>query len=768
MAELDLTKYLAKPNETLAQHTHDVEQGAESLFSCGYISEDVYALLRTACHYHDYGKANPEFQNRLKNGGKFNDSKEIGHNILSLYFLNEKDFLQPECYYIVANAILNHHHYVHNYNELEDIKQDRHNKAAILETLLSGFDTKDIRRKNIRKIKAIRSNPTAVLVQGLLYKCDYSASAHLPIELPNDFLCQGMSQLLVKWQRRNPASSWNPLQEFCRTHTNENIVVTAQTGMGKTEAGLWWLGDNKGFYILPLKTAINAIYSRVCNEILNGDSLDKVTLLHSDNVSYWLMGSNAPGGDQEEWDIEEYKNKSKQLSLPLTVSTPDQIFDFVFKYPGYELKQATLSYSKVIIDEIQAYSADLLAYLVRGLEVISEMQGKFAILTATLPPYIKDKLSANMTFQEGHFVDDSRRHHLKVVQDELKADDIAGFYQDNQEKGVSNKILVICNTVKKAQAVFDELKTQGIDNVFLLHSKYIKKHRAEKEQMILADGQTYNNQGEFNSKSVIWVATQVVEASLDIDFDYLFTELSDLNSLFQRLGRCNRKGKKSVEEVNCFVFTEVDPGILTNPKGTKGFIDKGLYQVSKKALDEVKGVLSEEEKIRLIDTYLTTENLSEAGSHIISDFRESYDYIKDLYIGESDVDEVNRKFRNIISHDIIPKSVYEENKQEIEAAQRVLEGKPDYRERIIQQNIIKSFTVSVGYYDIFIGGKRNSAVCWDLGDKGKINLNKYTEILIVDCHYSPEKGFSRLTKEEYGARNNDKSQDNEEVYDSFI
>lgn len=768
MAELDLTKYLAKPEETLAQHTQAVENGAEHLFNCGYISKDVYCLLRTACHYHDYGKANPEFQNRIKNGHRFNAAMEIGHNILSLYFLNEKEFAQPEHYQIVANAILNHHHYVHNYNELDEIKRNIHDKGTILATLLAGFDTKDIRRKNIKEFKDIRSNPIAILVQGLLYKCDYSASAHLPIEFANNFLCNGLSNLLTKWQSHNPASRWNPLQEFCQSHTNENIVVIAQTGMGKTEAGLWWLGDNKGFYILPLKTAINAIYSRVCREILNDDSKDKVTLLHSDNVSYWLLGDNAPGGDQEEWDIEEYKNKSKQLSLPLTVSTPDQLFDFVFKYPGYELKQATLSYSKVIIDEIQAYSAEMLAYLVRGLEVINEMQGQFAILTATLPPYIKDKLSANMTFREGRFVDNSQRHHVQVVQDELRADGIGDFYRDNQQNGVSNKILVICNTVKKAQGVFNELKVQGIDNVFLLHGKFIRKHRAAKDQMILSDGQTYDYQGQFNSKSVIWVATQVVEASLDIDFDYLFTELSDLNSLFQRLGRCNRKGKKSVHLANCFVFTEIDQGILTNPQGNRGFIDSGLYYVSKKALDEVAGVLREDEKLRLIDTYLTTENLKNAASHIITDFNEHYGYIKGLYIGEADRDDVNRRFRNIISYDIIPRSVYEEYREEIEGAQKVLSEKPSYRERIVQQNIIKDFTVSVGYYDIYIGGKKNSAVCRDLGDNGKVNLNKYTEILIVDCHYDEERGFMRLTREEFTARNQGKVNDYEDVYDSFI
>ena len=53
-----------------------------------------------------------------------------------------------------------------------------------------------------------------------------------------------------------------------------------------------------------------------------------------------------------------------------------------------------------------------------------------------------------------------------------------------------------------------------------------------------------------------------MEASLDIDFDFLFTELSDLNGLFQRLGRVNRKGKKEVNDYNCYVFTEINKNLL--------------------------------------------------------------------------------------------------------------------------------------------------------------------------------------------------------------
>ena len=68
---------------------------------------------------------------------------------------------------------------------------------------------------------------------------------------------------------------------------------------------------------------------------------------------------------------------AKNLSMPLTVTTIDQIIDFVGLYPGFEMKLATLAYSKIIIDEIQMYSARLAAFIVLGLKYVTDIGGKF-------------------------------------------------------------------------------------------------------------------------------------------------------------------------------------------------------------------------------------------------------------------------------------------------------------------------------------------------------------------------------------------------------
>lgn len=600
-----------------------------------------------------------------------------------------------------------------------------------------------VKRSTTKNIKKITENEDAILIKGFLHKCDYSSSGNIPIEYENDFLNYGLDHLLEKWKSKNADSNWNELQQFCKENTNKNIVVVAQTGMGKTEAGLHWIGNNKGFFILPLKTAINAIYKRVKEDILVQNHIEsKLALLHSDALSYYNNDKNS------EMDIMDYYNQSKQLSIPLSISTLDQLFDFVFKYQGYELKLATLSYSKIVIDEIQMYGADLLAYLIYGIKTVNKFGGKIAILTATLAPFIRDLLRTGkdpIEFEEKTFINDIKRHNVKVYHSQIDTDSIYNKFVENSEKikgnrkkGISNKILVVCNTVKKAQQIYNELLEKGVSNINILHSKFIKCERSAKEREILEFGKT-ENMGE-----CIWIATQIVEASLDIDFDYLFTELSDISGLFQRLGRCNRKGIKPVDEPNCFVFLEIDNNLLTN--GTKGFIDSKIYELSKDALKDIDGLLTESDKINIINKYLTTENLK--GSDYLFKYNEFAKWIEDLPPYEIDKKDV--KLRNIISYDVIPNEIYQKHKEEIDGKSRkllkVVNRKLDKieldkikLEKIRLKEEVKKYTVPVGIYDIYFKGS-NAII-------KTVQLSRYEFINVVNCKYN-ELGFIRLTGKE--------------------
>ena len=338
----------AKEDQSVREHTELVKEAARYLIALGCVPSDrIGELLLIACEYHDYGKVNEEFQKRIRKKYRFQESKEIAHHILSYFFLSRKEFDCAEDYRIVAAAVLYHHSY-------SDVGTVLRNQGALIDKLLAPFQEYVKTKKKVTACYKVlkERNPDAILVKGLLHRCDYSASAGILCEFPHDFLEEDMEHLLQKWREKNPRAEWNDLQVFCRQHSEENVLVTAPTGMGKSEAALLWLGNHKGFFVLPLRTAINAMYKRIETEIIRGNKEDSLALLHSDTMSIYIKdgtgkSQNDPG---EEGKLLDYYTRSRQMALPLTICTLDQLFNFVYKYPGYEYKLATLSYSKIIID----------------------------------------------------------------------------------------------------------------------------------------------------------------------------------------------------------------------------------------------------------------------------------------------------------------------------------------------------------------------------------------------------------------------------------
>ena len=733
----------AKPNKSIIEHTNDLLDVLEILWNLGYIKEErIYELIQKACIYHDIGKINKEFQKRVKNKGiKFDENKEVAHNVLSLYFIDESNFNNKEDYLIVSNAVVNHHDYC-------DIGLAIIEKSDIIENLLEGLDHKKVKKVIPAKIASISQDIDAIKIKGYLHKCDYSASSGYTAEYENNFLEKSLENVLNKWKLDNQDASWNELQQYCIENKNENIIAIAQTGMGKTEAGLLWIGDNKGFFILPIRTAINAIYDRTKKYISSygGNLEEQLGLLHSSSLEYLLLQSEDDKYDdkdeyidkKEDKEIIEYEKIAKQLSLPINVSTIDQLFDFVYKYPAYELKLTTLSYSKIVIDEIQMYGPDLLAYLVYGLERIVEQGGKVAILTATLPPFVKELLSKNIKFKikEDGFTDNSKRHNLKILDKRIDSNDICDKYEENEKLNKSNKILVVCNSITQAQNLYEEISNiLGNENLHILHSKFIKCERLSKESEIIEFGKTYkdNKSNELDKQSGIWISTSIVEASLDIDFDYLFTELQDLNSLFQRLGRCNRKGKKDSSENNCYIYTQIDERSFIN--GDRGYIDKDIFELSKEAISLWEGQISEKEKIELINKYLIMDKIK--NSNYIIQYKHTYNFIKNLTPDTFKSDEV--KLRNILSKDIIPSPIYHEYNGDIKELEEKLKDKslnsPENKgEKIKLQNKLKKYTVSVhpnhitNYYRAL---KNGLATRYD-----NVRVSDYEYIPVIECEYT--------------------------------
>ena len=556
----DIAEKTEEKQKTLKEHHKDIVTCAEMFFlEYGeYFTEKEKKLVVEACRIHDLGKVNLVFQAMIcpKLAEKFHidvrKTQQIPHGFLSAVTISLDEFddlselFSDKDFGPFITAVYYHHdredHYnspaIRKYAEKYYMKQiEEYLNRKIRKLNCSNLDDL-LFRNNVYTGKYIPDSNAwkeYLLIKGLLNKFDYTVSAgyenaESAIDLHEKKLVKNIEKFLNGKELR-------PAQKFMKMNRDKNLIVIAPTGSGKTEASLLWMNGEKSFYTLPLKVSSNAIYLRIKENYEYKD----VALLHSDAMAVYLREYN---GNE---DIGEKYERSKMLSQPLTVCTVDQLFRFVYRALGTEIFAATLKYSKLVLDEIQAYEPRVIATIIYGLKMIQEMGGKFAIITATFPPVLKyfmeqyglvegkQYIFKDFTGKE-YQVEKYPRHKVEIRHSEMNLDEI-------RLRGKNRKVLVICNTVSKAQKLYKKLEGE---NVWLLHSKYIRRDRAFLERKIMG----FSESGE----SGIWITTQIVEASLDIDFDILYTEMCTADSLLQRMGRCNRKGRYCPNEANIVVF----------------------------------------------------------------------------------------------------------------------------------------------------------------------------------------------------------------------
>ena len=651
--------YYAKsePQEALKEHTDGLvnqiktlkeisQKQVAKITSLG--NEEFWRLLELACKYHDTGKIFTPFQNLILNKIKqkeiptdFNYN-DIKHEQLSpaLIPIDELNLTEQE-EKLLIQAIYYHH-------ERKQINEDRE--------LINKIIKKDLMPK-IESASSelgitLNASPEAlylslvgdnkrinslhklyidyVLLKGFLHRLDYSASAHIQVE---DISNEKVSDYIEEFFKQNHFKE-NKLQEFAKDNRENNVVAVGSTGLGKTEAALLWTQGDKAFFTLPLRISINAIFDRIKDMI----QYKSVGLLHSTALDYLEEEGTEFGISNEEW------KQSKNLSYRITTCTIDQIFPFVFKYKGYERIYATLAYSKVIIDEIQAYDPEITAIILKGLQMINNIGGKFMIMTATLPRIYKDKLKEmKINFAYKEVPSELERHKIKI-----EREDILNSCEIISEKGKNKKVLVIANTVNKAIEIYKKMLKYDNKNVHLLHARFIAKDRAKLEKEI----KEFSDNKE---KSGVWITTQLVEASLDIDFDCLYTEMSTLDSLFQRLGRCYRKRKLDMEESNIYIFTESNSGIGS-------IYDKKIYEISKELLEDYdEKVLKEEQKMKLVDELYSEEKLK--NSEFLEKFKAGMQVLDNIIDYDVDKKEAQQLLRKIESYTVIPQSIYDKNRK---------------------------------------------------------------------------------------------------------
>jgi len=737
---------LAKSNpvETLAEHTMELMKRYDLLFKAygELFDADVWELLRLAVMYHDTGKAYTYFQYTIKKALNLEVEKpheliHIPHNYLSPFYLPLSILkMDKASRKILIQAIAYHHEreiVPDSHRILEMAKLDIPKQLEAIKEAFASFDMEfpeDDRyfpriasHLDEQRIKSIAQDNkiylTYVLVKGLLHRLDHAASAHVAIEVDTDFDFNDLTQKYLRKLTNKTVGYMRPLQQFAHEHQNKNLVLIAQTGMGKTEAALLWAGKKKTFFTVPLRVSLNALFDRVASEM----GYAYCGLLHSTSAHY------LDDSGREDWEV--IYDQSKHFANKLIFTTIDQILKFPFKFRGYEKYYATLAHSCVIIDEIQAYSPWITAVIIKALEMIHKIGGRFMVMTATMPQIYLDALEERGLLDEQcaqhTFYDDTYLRHRIELHDESLDDELDAISRSAVEK----KVLVIVNTIDRAVDFYERLKEILDDRVYLLHSRFIQKDRQLLEQSL--------KNFDRNPKATgVWITTQIVEASIDIDFDELYTELSPLDSLFQRFGRCYRKRPLNHQEANIHIF-------MKDPSGSGTIYDKEIMAISEKLLHEHINKFGpdvlESRKISMVAALYSKENLM--GTDFYERFQKALmelDHMDDYRVSFSEAQQILRGDETIM---VIPRKIYDELIPLFEA----LEMETDGRKRSQLRREIEKYTCSVSKH--MFKNALHPIDHYRQTKSGKYPVMNYIYILEKDYEFYPDMIAGRgILKEE--------------------
>ena len=389
-------------------------------------------------------------------------------------------------------------------------------------------------------------------------------------------------------------------QEILRISNNIScpgiMIIEVPMGLGKTEAALaaaetesHKAGTGGIFFGLPTRATANAMFVRVEDwcERLELTRPASIGLVHSSaefNDSYRELCARTFDEDKAGLSVNSWMSQKYRKLLPdFTVGTVDQFLFGALKKKFLMLLHLGLSGKTVIIDEVHAYDDYMSEYMRSMLSWLGAYKVPVILLSATLtkekrlelvgaylgdPHFKKADYSELDSFAYPAITwTDGNHIHLKALDPNLVPNKTINI--KTMDKADLTKVTTgllseggcagaICDTVTHAQKTYWQLKSllpSGY-TVILLHSRFLPKDRAEIEDRIVS---LVGKGGKERDKIVV-IGTQVLEQSLDLDFDVMFTEKCPIDFFFQRLGRLHRHERKyrpdKVKEPVCYIFDD--------------------------------------------------------------------------------------------------------------------------------------------------------------------------------------------------------------------
>lgn len=376
------------------------------------------------------------------------------------------------------------------------------------------------------------------------------------------------------------AGSFSPLQRWaaeCEIPDGPSLtIVEDATGSGKTEAALILAsklmqrnGYSGIYFALPTMATANAMYARLeaaYRRLFGPGSTPSLALAHGrrdlhPGFSRIRLGDDgdrdpSASGDCSAWIADD---RRKAFLAQVGAETIDQALLSVLPSRHQSLRLLGLSDKVLVVDEAHAYDAYMSKELEGLLEFQAALGGSAIILSATLPSLMRKRLAnafraglglepnwvpARKAFPLATVVSTGAvQEHALELRSGLErtidvdfAPDVSGGLREALSAAAAGAaVLVIRNTVDEAIATADELRAASTVPVRLFHARFAMTDRQGIEADVLA---RWGKEGRSDMpRNGILVATQIVEQSLDLDFDLAVTDLAPIDLLIQRAGR---------------------------------------------------------------------------------------------------------------------------------------------------------------------------------------------------------------------------------------
>ena len=388
-------------------------------------------------------------------------------------------------------------------------------------------------------------------------------------------------------------------------------VLEDATGSGKTEAALMlaqrMMQTGKGdgiFFALPTMATANAMFSRLTAMRRMFDGVPSLALAHSraklDAGFRQIIGRRDGEPDREiscaDWFAD---GRQKALLAQIGVGTIDQVLLGVLPTRYFGLRLYALSQKILIVDEAHDYDPYMQAELEALLTFHAMLGGSAILMTATLPKGMRQKFVD--AFQKGALREDTpipadAYPHLSVigagaitmpvkpVEETIRRvavvrvadiETALGVLADAAEQGAA--CAFIRNSVDEAIVAVEALRARGVD-AMLHHARFAMCDRLETEKRVIG---RFGKESGGRAGSVI-VGTQVLEQSLDIDFDVMVSDLAPIGALIQRAGRLWRHmtlrpaARRPVAGPLLHVLSP-DPGDVTDADWSRDLLGQGWY-----------------------------------------------------------------------------------------------------------------------------------------------------------------------------------------------